>query len=97
MQVTVTKRHGTFGEGIGEYAEGKVQDAFSLFPRVESVHIILNKEKHRSQVEVVVQAKNHIKIDGHAEEDNMLQAIDEAVDKAAKQLRKERDKIQNHR
>jgi len=82
---------------IREYAEGKVSDALQLFPRVESVHVILSVEKYRHRAEVVVQGAGHVRVDAHDEGDDMYASIDAAAEKAAKQLRKLRDRVHDHK
>ena len=57
----------------------------------------LSREKYRHIAEVVVQAKNHIRVEAKEVSDDMYASIDNAVHKAAKQLRRLRDKIQDHK
>ena len=96
MQISVTGRHVDITDAIRHYAHEKL-DALSDFPRVENVHMILDVEKYRHHAEVVVQAKNHIRVDAKEESDNMYASIDGAVSKAYKQLRRLRDKVQDHK
>lgn len=97
MQITVTGRHVDITSAIREYAEDRVNDALELFPRVESVHVILSVEKYRHRAEIVVQGANHIRVDAHDESDDMYASIDSAIEKAMRQLRKLRDKVQDHK
>ena len=97
MQISVTGRHMDITDAIRTYAHDKVEDELAEFPRVVNVHVILDIEKYRHLAEIVVQAANHIQVDARAESDDMYVSIDGAVDKAAKQLRRLRDKIQSHK
>ncbi len=97
MQVSVTCRHMEVTPSLRDHALSKVEHDFHEFPRVESVHVILDTQKHRHIAEVDVRAKNHIHIEGQAESDDMYHSINEAVEKASRQLRKRRDKTQDHR
>ena len=96
MSIEVTARHMN-APGAKEYAHEKAERLIEQFPRIEHVHMILDVEKHRYEAEVVVQAKNHIRVEASETQDDMWAAIDTAVDRAEKQLRKLRDKVQEHR
>ncbi|MBU0679661.1 MAG: ribosome-associated translation inhibitor RaiA [Verrucomicrobia bacterium] len=97
MQISVTARHMEITDAIRDYAERRVEEAIMDFPRVENVHVILDVEKYRHKAEIVVQAANHIRVEAEAESDDMYVSIDNAAEKAQKQLRKLRDKVQDHK
>lgn len=97
MSVEITGRHMHATAGLQEYARRKAEGIVEDFTRVEHVHVILDVEKHRNIAEIVVQAKNHIRVEAVESSDNMRTSIDGAFDKAERQLRKQRDKVQEHR
>lgn len=97
MQISVTGRHLDITDAMREYAHTKVEHGLAEFPRVLDVHVILEIEKYRHLAEVVVQAANHIRVDARHAADDMYVSIDSAIEKAAKQLRRHRDKIQDHK
>ena len=97
MHINVTGRHMDITDAIRDYATQRVEQELGDFPRIESVHAILSVEKYRHKAEIVVQAKNHIRVDAREESEDMYASIDTAVDKAEKQLRRLRDKIQDHK
>jgi len=97
VQISVTGRHMQITDAIRNYAFSRVADAMEEFPRVETVHVILEIEKYRQRAEVVVQAAGHIRVEGREESDDLYMSIDGAVEKAERQLRRHRDKIQDHR
>lgn len=97
MAIEITARHMTGAEAPKQYAQERSEKLMGMFPRVEHVHVILNVEKHRHEAEVVVQAKNHIRIEADENSDDMANSIDVAFERAEKQLRKLREKIQEHR
>jgi putative sigma-54 modulation protein len=84
-------------DAIRHYIETKVEPELADFPRVETVHIILEVEKYRRLAEIVVQGANHVRVDAKADSDDMYASIDGALDKAVRQLRKLRDKVQDHK
>lgn len=97
MPIEVTARHMDPSQELMSYAHDKAESLVDQFPRIEHVHVILDEEKHRKIAEVVLQAKNHIRLEAEYTCDDMRAAIDEAMDKIEKQMRKQRDKIQEHR
>ena len=97
MQISVTCRHMETSDAIREYAFERIQNGLKDFPRVIKVHLILDVQKYRHLAEIVLHGKNHVDVEALAESDDMYASIDQAVEKAAKQLRKLRDKIQDHK
>ena len=97
MSIEVTARHMKARGSVQEYARSRAEEICSNFPRVEHVHVILDIEKRNHVAHAVVQAKNHIRVEAAETSENLRMAIDGAVDKVEKQLRKLRDKIQDHK
>ncbi len=93
MQTNVTCRHMETTDAMRSYAQEKVEQDLAEFPRVQSVHIILDVEKYRHSAEIIVTASGHIQVEGR----DISVSIDNAIDKAARQLRRHRDKIQDHK
>jgi putative sigma-54 modulation protein len=95
MQVHITGRHVEITDGLRDHIYDKVERTLSDFPRVEDVRIILDLQKRVHLVEVLVQG-NHLHVEGTASSENMYTSIDQALDKAERQLRKLREKVQDH-
>ena len=97
MAVDITVRHMETPESVSRYARTKSEDLMAAFPRVEHIHVIIDKEKREHVVEVVVQAKNHVRLDAKDSDENLRAAIDSAMEKTERQLRKSREKVQEKR
>lgn len=98
MNINVTCRHMDMTEAVRQHAIQGVQESFAEFPRVEDVHVILDVQKKIHHcAEVVVHAAGHVHVESKVETDDMYASIDQAIDKAHRQLRKKRDKIQDHK
>lgn len=95
MQVHITGRHVDVTDGIREHIYEKVERTLVDFPHVEDVRIVLDFQKLVYQVEVLVQGKN-IHVEGLADSENLFAAIDDALIKAERQLRKLREKQYEH-
>lgn len=94
MQVHITGRHVEVTDGIREHIYDKVERTLVDFPRVEDVRIVLDLQKLHHFAEVLVQGKN-IHVEGKASSENMYTSIDDALEKAERQLRKLREKVQD--
>lgn len=98
MNINVTCRHMDQSSALREHAQSRVLESLSEFPRVEDVHVILEVQRKINHVaEVIVKARNHIHAEATETTSDMYASIDEAVDKVHRQLRKSRDKVQDHK
>lgn len=97
MSIEVTARHMNIGDEMQSYARGKAEELKADFPRIEHIHVIMDHQKHSYVGEVVVQGRNHIRIEADDTSDDIVVSLDRAFDKARRQLRKEREKIHEHR
>jgi len=95
MQVHITGRHVEITDGIRDHIYDKVERTLVDFPRIEDVRVILELQKLQHSAEVLVQGKS-LHIEGKASSENMYTSIDQALDKAERQLRKLREKVQEH-
>ncbi len=96
MQVSITGRHVNVTDNIKTHLDEKLERCLGMFPRIETVHVILDMEKRDYVSEVVIQAANHIRVTSTEKSENMYDAIDRSVEHAERQLRKQRDKVQDH-
>jgi len=95
MQVHITGRHVEITDGIREHIYDKVERTLIDFPHVEDVRIVLELQKLEHSAEVLVQGKN-MHVEGKDSSDNMYTSIDQALEKAERQLHKLREKVQAH-
>ena len=96
MQVSITGRHVNVTDNIKAHIDDKLERSLAMFPRIESVRVILALEKHNNVAEIVVQASSHIRVSSTEKSENMYDAIDRSIEHAERQLRKHRDKVQDH-
>ncbi len=95
MQVHITGRHVEITDGIRDHVYDKVERTLIDFPRIEDVRVILELQKHENIAEVLVQGKD-VHIEGKSGSENMYTSIDQALEKAERQLHKLREKVQAH-
>jgi putative sigma-54 modulation protein len=96
MAIEVTARHMHATSEVQEYAHEKASALVDEFPRLENVHVILDVQKRHFIAEIVIQAKNHIRAEAKESSDSLITSIDRAWDKVERQLRRRRDKVQDH-
>jgi putative sigma-54 modulation protein len=87
MQVMVTFRHVDPTDGLRQYAEEKVQRVHKFLRRPIEAHVILSVEKQRHIAEVQVTA-NHLNINATEETGDLYSAIDLAMNKIERQVKK---------
>jgi putative sigma-54 modulation protein len=96
MQISITGRHVTVTDNIKAHVNDKLERSLGVFPRIESIRVILDEEKILKVAEIVIQAANHIRVTSSEKSENLYDAIDRAIEHAERQMRKQRDKIQEH-
>lgn len=96
MQVMVTFRHVEPSDGLRQYAEEKMQRVHKFLRRPIDAHVILSVLKHRHIAEVQVSA-NHLNITATDETDDLYSAIDLAMSKLERQIKKHAAKHKDHK
>ena len=96
MQVMVTFRRVEPSDGLRQYAEEKMQRVHKFLRRPIDAHVILSVLKHRHIAEVQVSA-NHLNITATEETDDLYSAIDLAMSKLERQIKKYAAKHKDHK
>ena len=96
MQVHITGRQVTITDAVREHIYEKIQRSLSGLTRVQDIQVTLELQKRTHTVGIVVTGKNHIHLEAEESSDNMYKSIDQAIDKIERQLRKSREKVQDH-
>jgi len=95
MQITITARHFDLTDAIRDHIESELERIERYFTHIISAHFVLKLEKDRNCAEVILHvSKNDFKTE--AIEDNMYLAIDSAIEKAEKQIKKLKGKWDDH-
>lgn len=96
MQVMVTFRHVEPTDGLRQHAEEKVQRVHKYLRHPIEAHVILTVEKQRHIAEVQVSA-NHLNVTATEETDDLYSAIDLAMSKIERQVKKHTAKFKDHK
>ncbi len=93
--ITVSGRHVQVTEGMEKYAIDKISKIERHFNRVIDVVVEMDIQKLVHKVDIVMKVDS-IVIRSSASTDNMYASIDKAVDKLKAQLRRYKQRIQDH-
>ena len=91
--VKVTGRHLPITPAINDYVTKKIESLHLDYPKIIEAHAILEVEKYRHSAEVILVCSNHITIEACEETNDMYAAIDAAVDKIGRQMRKYKTRL----
>jgi putative sigma-54 modulation protein len=91
MKLTVAGIKIKITQAIEDHLNKKIEKSLKSLPESADVHVALTVEKHRHFAEITVKDKGYT-VHGESETTDLYTAMDEAVEKAEKQLKKHRDR-----
>jgi len=97
VEISVTGRHVEVSNRVRTYAEEKAQKLPRFFDRVQSIDIVVDKEKELSSVEMIVRAAGAQTFVAKEVGPDAHSCIDLLVDKLERQLTKHKEKLRSHR
>jgi putative sigma-54 modulation protein len=97
MKINITGRHFDLSDAITEYVNEKLDRLERVFNGVTEVEILLKGEDRTLHCEIIMHISNKPNIVIDVADDSMYAAIDLAIDKAQRQLRKHKEKLRSHR
>jgi len=92
MQKTITARHFDLTSELREKAEVEMDGLTRYFDNIVSAELILDMERHRRIAELKVKVYKEV-LTATGETDDMYNAINMAVDKVKKQLKRYKGKL----
>jgi putative sigma-54 modulation protein len=96
MKLTVTGRNIDITDAIQDHLDRKMQKTIMELGEKADVHVALSVEKHRHFAEITVKTKGFT-VHSQEETNDLYQAMDNALIKIEKQLRKHKDRAQDLR
>jgi len=97
MQIAVTCKHGTISQDVQEYLRGKSEKLLTYFERVTAINVTVSFDKSRCRVEILVDAEHKHDFVAHDEGENVTATFDIVLHKMEQQIRKYKEKLQDHR
>ena len=95
MNIQITQRHAKASHGVQEYLKGELETLVKYYSKITSCHAILDTEHGNDVVEITcsVLGKNIV---GKAVEDNLGKAVEAAIEKVTRQLKKSNELLKEH-
>ncbi len=95
MKITVTFRHMETSPALQEYVAHRIDLMSKFLIKPTDVHVIMSVEKHRHRAEVVLHEQN-FRATADEVSDDMYKSLDVALDRIVTQVKKHKEKIQEH-
>lgn len=96
MDVRITTRHATVGETFIRHAEERVRKLDRYEPRLQAVTILVDEDRGRVSVEARAEVPGVPAVIASSEGDSSRSALDRALQKLRRQLRRNRARRVDH-
>lgn len=96
MDIRYSGKNMRVTKDIKEHLEDRIGKLDKFSPKIVESHVVVSKEKHSYVAQVSILGKN---FQAHSEgnhKENVYGAIDQAVDRIQKQVKKHREKVKDH-
>ncbi len=97
LRIDYTDRHEHHPASVKTYACEKAEKLARFFDGVNHIQIVLDRVHDKHSTEMIVSASHNLRFVGHAADSSVLVAIDHAVDKLEKQVKKAKERLKDHR
>jgi len=97
VQVELTCKHGDVKENVREVLITKSEKIIHYFERVTAIQVVVDFEGGRVKVEILVDAEHKHNFVASDIGDEVQSTFDRALHKMEQQIRKYKEKIQDHR
>lgn len=96
MELSISARHGTLAADSQEYIERKLPKLSHIFERLISIRVTVDFQTSEPEVELLVEAEHKHDFVAREQSASVTTAFDAALGKMESQLRKYKEKIQDH-
>jgi putative sigma-54 modulation protein len=97
VQVNISARHGHLSDATREKIEAKVERLIRLFERLSAIDVTVNLEHEQNpSVDVRVSAEHKHDFVATETSTSLMAALDGVIHKLEQQLRKYKEKVQDH-
>lgn len=97
MQVAIAARHGELKPEVQDYVSRKAEKLLTYFDRVTAIAVTVDFSEERVEVEILVDAEHKHNFVSHAVGTEAGSTFDQALQKMEQQIRKYKEKVQDHR
>jgi putative sigma-54 modulation protein len=97
VQISISSRNGSLSPEMSEYLREKLGKLNKIFERIESIAATVDFRPEMTTVEVLVNAEHKHDLVARDQADSFHGAVDLTMHKMESQLRRYKDRIQEHR
>ena len=97
MQIKIAVRHGHLNDNTQQFIREKAEKLLHFFDRLTMIEVTVDLKKEAKRVECLVQAEHKHDFVAQESHHDVLAAVDLVLDKLEGQLRRYKEKIQDHR
>jgi putative sigma-54 modulation protein len=97
VQVAITTRHGSVRNDVQEYITAKSEKLLTYFERVTAIEVTVDFAADRVTVEMLVDAEHKHNFVARDVGDEVVPTFDRVLHKMEQQIKKYKQKIQDHR
>jgi ribosome hibernation promoting factor len=97
VQVKITARHGHLSEAAQQHIRDKAEKLLHYFGRIMMIEVLVDMKENECVVEFLVSAEHKHDFVASERNKDLLAAVDLVLDKLEGQVRKYKEKIQDHR
>ena len=97
MQIKISVRHGHLSDATQQLIREKAEKLLHFFERLTMIEVTVDMKKDQKGVEFLVKAEHKHDFVAHESHADLMAAVDLTLDKLALQLRRYKEKIQDHR
>jgi putative sigma-54 modulation protein len=97
VQIKISVRHGHLNDNTQQVIRDKAEKLLHFFERLTMIEVTVDLKKDQKWVEFLVQAEHKHDFVAHDSHADLLAAVDLVLDKLEGQLRRYKEKIQDHR
>ncbi len=97
MQIKISARHGNLTDEVQQFIRDKANKLLHLFDRIMMIDVTVDLSSEDKLVEFLVSLEHKHNMVARERNKDILAAVDQVMDKLQQQLRKYKEKIQDHR
>lgn len=97
MNIKVTARHFNASDALQQSVQEAAESLQRFYPNITDINVILDAEKKNLRRAEFIVNILHLTVSAEAEEENMGKALDVALERVERQLKKENEKLKSHK
>lgn len=98
MHVSISGKQVEIGESLTTHTEQAIEHSVAkYFSHAIEARLVMSRERHMFHADLTVHAAHDVLVRSQGEADMATAAVDAAIEKAAKQLRRQKRKLTDHR